>query len=220
VCGRFALATEKHVLEMLYQLEIRDALEPRYNIAPGQDILALRFSPQRGDRELVKLKWGLVPFWAEEKSIGNRLINARAETAAEKPAFRSAFKKRRVLIPAGGFFEWKSEEGAKQPYYICRLDGKPFSLAGLWERWEKGAAPLETCTILTTEPNELVAKLHNRMPVIIPPEDYESWIDPETDQDAVAELLTAVPAEGLTAYPVSRQVNNPANDRAELLKPV
>ncbi len=220
MCGRFALATEKHILEMLYQLEIRDDLEPRYNIAPGQDILALRLSPQRGDRELVNLKWGLVPFWAEEQSIGNRLTNARAETAAEKPAFRSAFKKRRVLIPAGGFYEWKSEEGAKQPYYICRLDGKPFSLAGLWERWEKGSVPLETCTILTTEPNELVAKLHNRMPVIIPPEEYESWIDPETDQHTVAGLLTTAPSEGLTAYPVSRQVNNPANDRAELLKPV
>ncbi len=220
MCGRFALATEKHVLEMLYQLEIRGALEPRYNIAPGQDILALRRAPHRGDRELVNLKWGLVPFWAEEQSIGNRLINARAETAAEKPAFRSAFKKRRVLIPASGFYEWKSEEGAKQPYYICRLDGKPFSLAGLWERWDKGSALLETCTILTTEPNELVASLHNRMPVIIPPEAYNSWIDPEIGRDIVAGLLAPAPPEGLTAHPVSRQVNNPANDKAELLKPV
>jgi putative SOS response-associated peptidase YedK len=168
MCGRFALATEKHILEILYQLEIREDLQLRYNIAPSQNILACRLSPQHGRRELAALKWGLVPFWAEDETIGSRMINARSETVAEKPSFRDAFKKRRLLIPVSGFYEWKKEDGAKQPFYISRKDGQPFSLAGLWERWDKGTNPLESCTILTTEPNLLLAPLHNRMPVVVP----------------------------------------------------
>ncbi len=220
MCGRFALATEKHVLEMLYQLEIQSDLQPRYNIAPTQKIQAVRRSPQHGKRELTALKWGLVPFWAEDVLIGSRMINARSETAAEKPAFREAFKKRRLLIPASGFFEWKKEGSGKQPYYIRRKDGRPFSMAGLWESWEKGPAALETCVILTTEPNAVVKPLHNRMPVIIQPEAYGQWLDPDSDWKDLAALLLPAAPEELTAYPVSRLVNNPVNDNGELLKPI
>jgi len=220
MCGRFALATEKKVLEMLYDLELRGELTPRYNIAPSQEILGLRLSSETGKKEPAYFKWGLVPFWADDPAIGNRLINARAETAPQKPSFRTAFKKRRLLIPATGFFEWKKQEGAKQPFYICRNDGQPFSLAGLWERWEKGEDILETCTILTTEPNDLVAELHNRMPVIIPRDDYGRWLDPAAEQADLVELLGPYPPEELTAYPVSTRVNSPGQDRPELLEPL
>ncbi len=219
MCGRFALATDKKVLEMLYDLELRNELTPRFNIAPSQQILAFRFLPESGKREPAFLKWGLVPFWSDDPAIGNRMINARAETAHKKPSFRDAFKKRRILIPASGFYEWKKSNGGKQPYFICRKDGRPFSLAGLWERWNKGEEPLETCTILTTEPNELVAPLHNRMPVIISREAHQKWFAPETDQEIVAGLLKPYPAGELTAYPVSRLVNNPAEDWPELIRP-
>jgi len=221
MCGRFALATDKNVLEMLYDIEMRGELTPRYNIAPSQEVLALRLSAADGKKEPVYLKWGLVPFWSDDPSIGNRMINARAETAPEKPSFRSAFKKRRLLIPATGFYEWKKEEeGARQPYFICRTDGQPFSLAGLWERWDKGEMPLETFTILTTEPNDLVASLHNRMPVIVPRHAYTSWLDPGTEPAVLHDLLTTYPPEELTAYPVSRRVNNPVHDEPELLRPI
>ena len=220
MCGRFALVTEKKILEMLYQLEIRDDFIPRYNIAPSQSISALRLSPEHGKRELTDLKWGLVPFWAKDASIGSRMINARSETAAEKPSFRDAFKKRRLLIPASGFFEWKKEGGAKQPYYIYQKNGQPFSLAGLWERWEKGEEPLESCTILTTGPNTLIASLHDRMPVIISPRDFEKWLDPQTGSAELLHLLKSYPPEEMAAHPVSPAVNKPTNNSPELIEPI
>ncbi len=220
MCGRFALATDKKTLEMLYDLELRIELNHRYNIAPSQEVLALRQSQENGQKEPVYLKWGFVPFWADEPAMGNRMINARAETAPEKPSFRSAFNKRRLLIPASGFYEWKKEEGGKQPYYICHKEKQPFSLAGLWERWDKGDQVLETCTILTTEPNKLVAPLHNRMPVIIPRDSYASWLDLETEKTFLKEMLKPYPPEDFSAYPVSRQVNSPGNDGPELIKPL
>lgn len=220
MCGRFALATEKKILEMLYQLEIGIDLPPRYNIAPSQNILALRRSPQHGKRELTNLKWGLVPFWAKDASIGSRMINARSETAAEKPSFREAFKKRRLLIPAGGFFEWKKDGGTRQPYYIYQKNEQPFSLAGLWERWEKGEEPLESCTILTTKSNTLIASLHERMPVIISPQDYEKWLDPQTDSAVISGLLKPYPPEEMAAHPVSPAVNKPTNNSPELIEPL
>lgn len=219
MCGRFALATEKNILEMLYDLELRGDLTPRYNIAPSQDILAVRANPE-GKKEPAYFRWGLVPFWAKDEKIGYRMINARAETAAEKPSFREAIRKRRLLIPASGFFEWKKEEKGKQPYYICRKDKNPFSLGGLWERWEKGSSPLESCTILTTEPNSLLAPLHNRMPLIITPEAYGSWLDPETPSAAVNKLLQPADPELFTAYPVSRAVNSPVNDMPDIIEPL
>ncbi len=219
MCGRFALATEKKILEMLYDLELRVEFKPRYNIAPSQEILALRQSPGNGPRELVYLKWGFVPFWSDDPAIGNRMINARAETAPEKPSFRSAFKKRRLLIPVSGFYEWKQEKGGKQPYYICQKEGQPFSLAGLWERWDRGEQVLETCTILTTEPNELVEPLHSRMPVIISKNNYGGGLEQATEQSSLVELLKPYPPEDFIAYPVSRKVNSPGNDAPELIKP-
>ncbi len=220
MCGRFALATDKKTLEMLYDMEVLLDLHPRYNIAPSQNILALRPSPATGKRELVYLRWGLVPFWAEDSAVGSRMINARAETVPEKPAFREAFKKRRVVIPASGFFEWKQEEGGKQPYYITGADGRPFSLAGLWERWDKGPEPLETCTILTTGANSLLAPIHDRMPVIIKPQDIGQWIDPGSDPGSLTGLLQPYPEAAMTAYPVSREVNKPVSDKPDLIKPL
>ncbi|MBW6464710.1 MAG: SOS response-associated peptidase [Firmicutes bacterium] len=222
MCGRFALATEKNILDMLYDLEIRTGfnLKPRYNIAPSQQVPVLRLSPGEGKRELVELKWGLVPFWAEDPSIGSRMINARAETAAEKPSFRDAFRKRRILVPASGFYEWKKEEGVKQPYFITRKDKKTFSMAGLWERWDKGDAPLESFTILTIEPNSLISELHNRMPVIIPEEAYKEWLNPAADLQLLQKLLVPYPPDELIYHPVSRLVNRPANDTPDLIKPL
>ena len=223
VCGRFALATEKHILEILYDLELRgdlNLLKPRYNIAPSQQILGLRLSDEGAKRELAALKWGLVPFWAKDPSIGSQMINARAETAAQKPSFREALKKRRILIPVSGFYEWKKETGgSKQPYYITRKDGALFSLAGLWERWSKGKPVIESATILTTEPNELIAALHNRMPLIISPENYQQWLDLKTDPDQINALLRPAPVESFTAYPVSTLVNKPVNDNPDLIIP-
>ncbi len=220
MCGRFALVTEKKILEMLYQLEISVDFQPRYNIAPSQDILALRLSPQSGARELTNLKWGLVPFWAKDETIGSRMINARSETAPQKPSFRDAFKKRRLLIPASGFFEWKKEGGAKQPYYIYHKNKQPFSLAGLWERWEKGDEPIESCTILTTNSNPLVATLHDRMPVIIAPQNYEKWLNPETATEEISELLQPYPSAEMQYHPVSRKVNKPAANTPDLIEPL
>jgi putative SOS response-associated peptidase YedK len=207
---------------MLYQLELRSdfSLDPRYNIAPSQQVIACRISPQEAKRELVTLKWGLIPFWVEDPAIGNRMINARSETVAGKPSFREAFKKRRALIPTSGFYEWKKEQGGKQPYYICRKDGEPFSLAGLWELWQKGEEPLESCTIITTGANALVAPLHERMPVIISPEQYSYWLNPHSDPVALQELLQPSPPEEFVCYPVSRLVNSPANDSPELVLPL
>lgn len=222
MCGRFALATEKNILDMLYDLEIRTNfnLKPRYNIAPSQQVPVLRLSPNDGKRELIELKWGLVPFWADDPSIGSKMINARAETLAEKPSFRDAFRKRRLLVPVSGFYEWKKKEGAKQPYYITRKDNRLFSLAGLWELWDKGDTPLESFTILTTEPNSLISKLHNRMPVIIPKEAYQDWLNPASEAELLQKLLVPYPPEDLTFHPVSRLVNSPASDNPELIKPV
>ncbi len=220
MCGRFALVAEKRILDMLFGLELRFELQPRFNIAPSQEILALRLTQGEAEKEFAHLRWGLVPFWAEESSIGSRMINARSETAPEKPSFRNAFKKRRLLIPASGFYEWKKEQDGKQPYYVCREDGNPFAFAGLWERWDKGDKPLETCTILTTEPNALLAPIHNRMPVILSPASFDHWLDPQADPAGLRELLQPYPPGELKSYPVSRQVNKPSNDNPDLVKPL
>ena len=222
MCGRFALATEKDILDMLYDLESRTGFELpcRYNIAPTQQSVLLRLVPGEEQPQLASLQWGLVPFWADDPAIGNRMINARAETIAAKPSFREAFKKRRALVPASGFFEWKKENGGKQPYYITRKDKRPFSMAGLWESWNKGGDVLETFTIITTTANKLLAGLHDRMPVIIPEEAYQLWLDHSTDKEKISSLLQPSPVEELTLYPVSKAVNSPANDRPELIEPL
>ncbi len=222
MCGRFALATEKHLLKMLFELDLRPDFEfrPRFNIAPSQKVPVVRLDAKKDKRELAELKWGLVPFWAKDASVGNRLINARAETVAEKPAFREAYQKRRLLVPASGFFEWKKTGKGKVPYYISAGENRLLALAGLWERWDKEGEPLETFTILTTTPNALLADLHDRMPVILSPADYDRWLKPDTALERLQPLLQPYPQENLIVTAVSRLVNNPANEGPELLQPL
>jgi putative SOS response-associated peptidase YedK len=213
MCGRFTLATPEQDLAVQFNLPEIPDLEPRYNIAPTQSVAAVRVPSPEADRELVMLHWGLIPFWAKDPGFGARMINARSETAADKPAFRVAFRRRRCLVPADGFYEWQRQNG-KQPYFIRLQGGRLFAFAGLWERWkdEQGGA-IESCTLLTTRPNELVRPLHNRMPVIVHPDNYALWLDPEAqDVGMIQRLLDAYPSGEMEAYPVSRYVNSPRNE--------
>jgi putative SOS response-associated peptidase YedK len=227
MCGRFTLVTPEQDLAVQFNLPEIPSLEPRYNIAPTQPVAAVRAAPEQGHRELVMLRWGLVPFWADDLGIGARMINARSETAAEKPAFRAAFRRRRCLVLADGFYEWQKQNGAKQPYYIRMEDKGTFAFAGLWERWQPkdkdgaGDSVVESCTLLTTQPNDLVRALHNRMPVILEPEDYDLWLDPRVQNAEVLKpLLGAYPSEEMTAYPVSRWVNKPQHDGPACIEPL
>lgn len=196
-------------------------MEPRYNIAPSQPILAVREDHEGGEREMTFLSWGLVPFWADDPKIGNRMINARSETAHEKPSFRAAFKYRRCIIPADGFYEWKKQSGAKQPMLIHKQDDSPFGFAGLWERWEKDGSAIESCTILTTEPNELLRSIHNRMPVILEPADYDEWLDRSVQApDPLRHLMRPYTGGDLTVTPVSTLVNNPRNEDPACVQPL
>ncbi|HEV3007271.1 MAG TPA: SOS response-associated peptidase [Pirellulales bacterium] len=210
MCGRFTLRTPASDVAKEFGLIDVPELFPRYNIAPTQDVAAVRLD-EAGGRELAMLRWGLVPSWADDSSIGNRMINARAETVAAKPAFRRAFAKRRCLIVADGFYEWAKEDGGKQPY-LFTVDRGPFALAGLWELWRG----VDSCAIITTTANGLMARFHERMPVILPRDGYAVWLDPEfADLDHLQSLLRPSPAEGMSAQPVSRVVNNPKNDVPE-----
>lgn len=219
MCGRFALFDPGEALVAAFGLgEVSAAalsdrvLEPRYNIAPTQPVLAVRLG-RSGERELAMMQWGLVPSWAKDPSIGSRMINARAETAAEKPSFRSAFKRRRCIIPASGFYEWQKLDSGKQPMFIHAADRQPLGLAGLWEIWQSSdGSYLESCTILTTTPNDLMAPIHNRMPVILETADYDTWLHSEPDPSLGLHLLRPYPASEMAAYPVSTLVNNPRND--------
>lgn len=222
MCGRFTNAITWRELVELYQIHDQPALNlaPRYNIAPGQDIPLCRLAPDREPfrREIVQARWGLVPFWAKDEKIGYKTINARAETVHEKPSFRAAFRKRRCLIPADGFYEWKKlEDGSKQPYRICLADGGAFSFAGLWE-YNK-ALDLASCTIIVTKPNPVIAEIHDRMPVILAPENYDTWLSPDTDPAEVTALLRPYAGQ-MTAYPVSKAVGSARNDDPGLIEPV
>ena len=214
MCGRFTLKTSRAKnAELIGSSKSLPLFEPRYNIAPSQPVLAVRIEPERGEREGTMLKWGLIPSWAKEPSIGNNLINARADTIAEKPAFRSAFKKRRCIVLADGFYEWgQTGPGGKTPYYFQMKDGSPFALAGLWDRWEKGEEPVESCTLITTEANGVVGPVHDRMPVILDSESFARWLDPERGVTALKAMLAPLPDDWLTAHPVSKLVNNPRNE--------
>ena len=226
MCGRFTFATAPTALVELLGLDEPPTLDPRYNIAPTQALLVVRavLQGETRRRELRLLRWGLVPPWADDPSVGYRMINARSETAASKPAFRAAFRRRRCLVLADGFFEWKRVgRGPKQPHYLRLRDGRPFAFAGLWERWRGPGDPpdeLLSCTLLTCAPNELVATIHDRMPVILPPAAYEPWLDPEQqDPAALQALLAPYPAEEMIAYPVGTGVNNPRFDDPSLIAP-
>ncbi len=220
MCGRYILTITGKVLAEAFALEEVPDLPPRYNIAPTQDAPVIRETG--GGRRLDILRWGLIPSWARDPAIGNRLINARAETAASKPSFRSALRRRRCLVPSDGFYEWRKTPSGKQPWLIRMRDGSPFAMAGLWETWRTPHGdPLESFTILTTEPNELVAPLHDRMPVILPPESWSTWLDPELDDpSALSHLLGPHPPEAMTAYPVTPAVGSPSFDEPACIKPL
>lgn len=200
------------------------ANRPRYNIAPTQPVLCARLG-KTGDRELVDLRWGLVPFWAKDLKIGARMINARGETVAEKPSFRAAFKTKRCVVIADGFYEWKKMEDGKQPFYISRPDGSPFTMAGLWESWRDKSDPeaetIETCTIVTTSANQFLSGLHDRMPVILDTDARDFWLDSEFEsRQKLESIIQPYDNDGLRMYPVSRSVNKAGNESAECVEEI
>ena len=217
MCGRYTLSTPAGRLAEEFQLDSTVEITPSYNVAPTQQVAAVL--EDEGGRRLEMLRWGLVPSWAEDPEIGARMINARSETAPEKPSFRSAFRRRRCLIAADGFYEWKRENGGKQPYYFRMQDGRPFAFAGLWESWEKGDGILRTCTILTTRANSVLEDIHDRMPVILPHDAYNAWLDPDADREELGELMIPYPGDDLETYPVSRFVNSPRNNDERCIEP-
>ncbi|MDQ4077751.1 MAG: SOS response-associated peptidase [Chloroflexota bacterium] len=221
MCGRFTLVTDAETLQKALELGEVPELEPRFNIAPTQDV-AVVTDPK--SRNVEMFRWGLVPGWAKDLSIGNRLINARAETVAEKPAFRSAFGRRRCLVLADGFYEWrkpKDKKGSSQPFYFRLESGEPFAFAGLWEVWRKGEEDeLFTCTIITGPANERVEPIHSRQPIIIPPTSLWQWLDPEASTEALQSLLVPIDADELVGYPVSALVNDPSHEMPELIESV
>jgi putative SOS response-associated peptidase YedK len=220
MCGRFTLRTTGDVVADFFGLRELPDLPPRYNIAPTQTVPVVRLLPGRRDRELALLHWGLVPAWAGDPAIGHRLINARADTASEKPAFRGPFRHRRCLVMADGFYEWQKQGSRKQPFYIRRQDDRPFALAGLWDHWDRGEEPFDTCTILTTEANDILSPIHDRMPVILDPADYALWLDPAVhDPRRLERLLKTRPTDDLLAYPIRPLVNSTANDGPACIEP-
>src|SRR5262245_51915243 len=228
MCGRFTLRTPLTVLAKQLQFDLDAAFAkvgPRYNIAPTQDVLAVRQPEQGAKAELVALRWGLIPVWAKDAKIGYSTINARSDTVAEKPAFRSAFKKRRCLILADGYYEWLREGKSKLPYLYEIDGGKPFAFAGLWEYWPgpkdgPKAEPIESCTIVTTDANKLASKVHDRMPVIISEADFDCWLDPACDDRAKLEkLIKPFAGKSMSCRPVSQHVNNVKNQGEACVAP-
>jgi putative SOS response-associated peptidase YedK len=221
MCGRFTLRTPPKDLIEVFQLLHTLEMMPRYNIAPTQPVAVVRQGATC--REMSLLRWGLVPSWAKDTKIGASLINARADTIATKPSFRTAFKRRRCLIPADGFYEWKKGEGkTKQPFYIRLKKDYPFAFAGLWEHWEgPDNSAIDSCTIVTTDANETLRTLHDRMPVILREEDYDRWLDPKIqDPTELGELLKPYSSEEMTAFPISTLVNNARNESAQCIEPL
>lgn len=220
MCGRYTQTKSGEAIARTFNLSAKPDPQPRYNIAPTQTVGAI--AQPNESREYRQFQWGLVPSWAKDPSIGSRMINARAETAAEKPSFRAPFKRRRCLVLADGFYEWQKTGKQKQPYYIQVGEHDLFGFAGLWEKWESGdGSYLETCTILTTEPNDLMQPVHNRMPVIIHPEDYDLWLDPDIqDGRHVQHLLRPYDEAAMALHPVSKTVNSPRNETPECIEPI
>ena len=222
MCGRFSLTIDPNQLRQEFAwLNIPVEPAPRYNVAPSQPVAVV---PNDGKYKLDYFVWGLIPSWSKDASIGYRMINARSETVAEKPSFRSAFRRRRCLIPADGFYEWRKEAGkkSKTPYFVFLKSKKPFFFAGLWESWDSpDGSNILSCTILTTQPNDLVAPIHDRMPVILPPDSYDFWLTPnELKPTDLQGMLKAYPADQMSAYQVSTIVNSPVNDSIECINPI
>ena len=220
MCGRFTLWLQfGDLVKAFPEFEFTEELSPRYNIAPSQPVAVV---PNDGSRRVRLFQWGLVPFWAKDPKIGYRLINARAETLAEKPAFRAAYRRRRCLILADGFYEWRTEPGRrlKAPFYVRLASGEPFAFAGLWEVWRPDDTPLYSCVIITTDSNALLTPIHDRMPVILPRDAYELWLSPhEMRPRDLVHLLRPYPSEEMVAYPVSRTVNDPTVDVPACIEP-
>jgi len=220
MCGRFVGYRDIEALKGYFPIDrVETVLSPNYNVAPTQMIPVI--IQENHENVLRVFRWGLVPFWAKDPAIGNRMINARSETVASKPAFRAAFKKRRCLIPADGFYEWTGPKGNRQPVFITLPDGGPFGFAGLWEVWDnKGQAdnPLYTCTIITTEASPALKGIHHRMPVILKPEAFEDWVDADTPVDALKTIISSQTCKDLVFRPVSRAVNATRNNSADLIE--
>lgn len=218
MCGRFTLRQSCETIAETFQVSELQEINPQYNIAPSNAIATIILDSQK---QLKWMRWGLIPSWAKDESIGNRMINARAETLSEKPSFRNAFKKRRCLILADGFYEWQKTEKQKQPYYFQLKDGKPFAFAGLWERWQpQDGETITSCTIITTEANELVEAIHDRMPVILSANAYDQWLDPQSSQSELTSFLKPYDAQAMEGYPVSPVVNRPSYNQPECIKPL
>ncbi len=212
MCGRFTLKTYATQLAKTFQVENAPDLTPRYNIAPTQDVAVVRLTKDGDQRELSLLRWGLIPSWAKDPKIGNRMINARGEAVSEKPSSRAAFKKRRCLILANGFYEWQKVDEKKQPYFIHQPDDEPFAFAGLWEYWAGEGQEIQSCTIITTTANSLMEPLHDRMPVILAEAAFPVWLVSDfQNKEALNNLLRPCDADLLEAYPVKTVVNNPRN---------
>jgi putative SOS response-associated peptidase YedK len=213
MCGRFTLKTPAHVLREMFGVTELPGFTPRYNIAPTQPAATVRLAEE--ERAWVPMRWGLIPFWARDAAIGNRMINARAETVANKPAFREPFERRRCLVPSDGFYEWQRVSARhKQPWFLHLADERPFAFAGLWDRWRPNPAEERTLsfTIVTTAPNATVAPIHDRMPVILEEPDFDAWLSPETDPRELERLMAPIDASRIVTRPVSTLVNRPAND--------
>jgi putative SOS response-associated peptidase YedK len=221
MCGRFTLRTNARDLVEIFQQLHEVELSPRYNVAPTQSVAVIRQVERH--RELSMMRWGLVPIWSKDPKAGPPLINARADTVATKPSFRTAFKKRRCLIPVDGFYEWqKTGAKTKQPFYIRMAKDHPFAFAGLWEHW-RGAdsSAIDSCTIITTDANDTLRPIHDRMPVILPEDEYDKWLDPKCeDPSKLCELLKPYRSEEMTAFPISTFVNSPRNDSAKCIDPL
>jgi putative SOS response-associated peptidase YedK len=218
MCGRYALQSTPAELVTRFGLDECTDFGPRFNIPPGTDIPVIRQSPE-GRRVLHLLRWGLVPHWSKDPAIGAKLNNARGESVAEKPSFRDAFRRRRCLIPASGFYEWKSEGKVKQPYYISLKSGEPMAMGGLWESWKASdGSILRTVCVVTTSPNSVMATIHDRMPVIIASDQWQTWLSGRSEE--VAGMVAPYREEELQAWPVSRRVSKTQDDEAGLIEPV
>ena len=222
MCGRFTQKLTWKEIHALYRLPEQAAplnLEPRYNGCPTQDFAACRLD-EGSTRIVTKLRWGLVPVWAKDRTMAARLINARAETVHEKPAFRVAFRRRRCLVPADGWLEWRSEGGVKQPYYVRAASGAPVSFAGLWERWEGAGEVLESFAIVTTAASAALVDLHHRQPALVDAQECEEWLAPDTGTERLLALARRSHPGPFARWPVSRRVNSPRNDEPDLLLPL
>lgn len=219
MCGRFSLFEDINSLKEQFQFDFPEDLDARYNIAPGQDILTVI---ENGKGRIgTMMRWGLIPFWADDEKIGYRMINARGETVDEKASFKHAFKQKRCLILTDGFYEWKKEGKQKQPYRFGMKNKKPFALAGLWENWNKDGKAITSCTIITTGPNDVTEKIHDRMPVILPEDKLDLWLNSSMDQtQELKKLLVPYDADIMEAYPVSTAINSAKNEGKELIAPL